>query len=196
MRRHQPGFSLVELLVGWTLGLAILACTLAAWGPQLRAAQQLAHQTQVAHTLRTAGLMVSRNLRRAVLHIDHSGAVPEFKFTPIQLNDNPPTPFSYRLRSGVIEMQLGSSAWQAISDARTMRVTEFSIAQNTQTQQLHGLCTQPCASASGICPAQQDMHIFTLHIQAQSQSAPTESKQNFDTAVHLRNSPITGQCSP
>jgi prepilin-type N-terminal cleavage/methylation domain-containing protein len=205
MRHGQAGFSLVELMVGLTLGLTLLACTLAAWGTQLRSTQQMANQAQLAHAVNTVGLVVSRNLRRAALHIDHSAAVPEFKFTPNPSPQANPTPFAYRLRSGVLEMQLGSSAWQALTDPRTMRITVFDIAQDIQTQQLHSLCTRACANTphtmdtppSSICPPQQDMHLLTLHIQAQAAPPlPPTPKQDWRTAVHLRSSPITGQCSP
>ncbi|MBY0468590.1 MAG: hypothetical protein K2Q07_06390 [Burkholderiaceae bacterium] len=101
--------------------------------------------------------------------------------------------FGYRLRNGVLELQLGTAPWQAMTDSTTMKVTRFEITPTEQLRSLAGSCTTPCPIADLSCPPQLHVRSLVLMLTAQGIGEAT-IERSMRTMVRLRNDTITGHC--
>lgn len=211
MRRTQTGLSLVELLIGLALGLFVVAAALAAFAGQWREHRHATLAMRLQQELRSTAELIARDLRRA----GHWGAPsaaasnPYAAFSPAaaasdaaryaysrdtienQLLDSTEQ-FSLRLRRGVLELQIGASGWQALTDAGTLLVTEFSIEPREQRLSLLEHCARPCPPGA-VCEASVVVKQLALHLAARAADDPTLIRR-VDTVVRLRNDDVTGAC--
>ena len=65
LRRHQRGLSLVELMVGITIGLIVVAATTVLFSAQLGESRRLIAEAQVQQDLRASADIIARELRRS-----------------------------------------------------------------------------------------------------------------------------------
>lgn len=216
---QQAGVSLVELLIGLTIGLFIVGTSLVALQVQLRESRALIAQNRLMQDLRAAADLMARDLRR----VGHWGAADHGVWQQAGATDpviNPYTPmstsgsavafrysrdavendlvdsneqFGYRLRNGVLELQLGTAPWQAMTDSTTMKVTRFEITPTEQLRSLAGSCTTPCPIADLSCPPQLHVRSLVLMLTAQGIGEAT-IERSMRTMVRLRNDTITGHC--
>lgn len=221
-RNRQAGVSLVELLIGITIGLFIVGASLTTLLTHLRESRSLVAQSRLMQDLRATSDLLARDLRRvgywgAAEHgVWQPGAMPGVSGPAVNpyaavttsastiafrysrdavenglVDDN--EQFGYRLRSGVLELKLGSSPWQAMTDITTMRVIRFEITPTEQPQSLAGSCTAPCPSGSTNCPPQLHVRSLMLTLTARGTGdAPAE--RSVRTRVRLRNDSVTGHC--
>lgn len=101
--------------------------------------------------------------------------------------------FGFRLRNGVIEMQLGSGSWQAMTDPATMTVTAFGVVPATQEIDLEGVCDKPCPASAVACGPKQQIRSLAVVITARANADPRLVRSVRD-AVRLRNDAIAGRC--
>lgn len=99
----------------------------------------------------------------------------------------------YRLRNGVLELQLGGSPWQAMTDITAMRVTGFDIAPTEQVLSLEGSCSAPCPADSDTCPPRLHERSITVTVTARGVADPAVQR-TARARVRLRNDEITGRC--
>lgn len=222
--RHQRGLSLVELLVGLALGLFIVATGLTLLVGNLRESRSLTMESRLMQELRTASDVVTRDLRRAGYWAGASAAIAQrepggvianpygalaptaaessavsFRFSrdaaenhQVDANEQ----FGFRLRSGVLEMQLGSSGWQSLTDATALTVTAFRVTPAVQEISLLGSCAKACpAGSEATCPPRQQLRSLGVLITARS---VTEAKvtRSVQSEVRLRNDALLGACPP
>lgn len=217
--RPQAGVSLVELLIGLTIGLFIVGASLTALLTQLRESRTLIAQNRLMQDLRAAAELMARDLRR----VGHWGAAEHGVWQQTAATGTAPNPytamstsgsavgfrysrdavendlvdgneqFGYRLRNGVLELQLGTSPWQAMTDSTTMKVTRFEITPTEQLRSLAGSCTTPCPASDLNCPPQLHVRSLVLMLTAQG-VGDTTVERSVRTAVRLRNDAITGHC--
>ena len=97
----------------------------------------------------------------------------------------------FRLRSGVIETQLGAGNWQALTDAGALKITTFDVTFNTQDVPL--ACHRACSAGGTPCPPVQSVRSYTVEIdgEAASDARVTRSVRSH---VRLRNDIIVGEC--
>ena len=217
----QGGLSLVELLVGITVGLFIVASGSTLLAGHLRESRALQHEARLMQDLRNATEVITRDLRRAghwgaaasgVWSNAASGVLPNpyaalaaspaasdavgFRYsrdsTENQLVDSNEQ-FGFRLRNGAVEMQLGLTNWQALTDAGTLTVTAFNVTPQVQPVDLQGHCLQACAPGATSCPPRLDVRSLALHIAARS-VADAQVTRRLDSRVRLRNDPVHGAC--
>lgn len=152
-RRRQRGLSLVELMVGVTVGLFVVAAAGMLTANQLTGNRQLLLDTQIQQDLRAATDIVTRELRRASYSIGSEtwpwGNGPTS--TPLSFQEvNLPTAeqidFNYDRGSGetdasleynfgfrwdstakVLQTRMSTASWQDLTDRRTLRITAFSV---------------------------------------------------------------------
>lgn len=219
---HQAGVSLVELLVGLTIGLVITGAGLTALVAHLRESRALIAQSRLMQDLRATTDLIARDLRRAGYWGDAGSGVwqrgsaataaanpyaalatTDAPITSISLRYSRDTvengvldsneQFGFRLRNGALEAQLGAAPWQTLTDATSMRITRFSLVPTAQTITLEGTCHAPCPAASSTCPPQLRVRGLTVTVSAEG-VAPTTPERTVRTQVRLRNDEITGQC--
>jgi type IV pilus assembly protein PilW len=220
-RRLARGMSLVELMVGLTIGLFIVAGTLTLFANQISSARRLLQEARLHHEMRSAMDLVTRDLRRAgawdnaVLGV----AVKPNLYQPIAVFRDAPgsdriehqftrdanTPargkendivdnnewFGFRLRNGVLQMKLGDSGYQPLTDPAAINVLAFDITDGTLLAlTLPSACRGTCAGAS--CPT-LTVRAYTLALTAQLASDATV-RRTLTTTVRPRNDAIGGAC--
>ncbi len=208
---HQRGLSLIELMIGVAIALFIVSTGGTLLVGQLRENRALLNEARLMQDLRSAADVVTRDLRRAGYWgaaTDTTRPNPYAAIAPspaasdaigvrysmdatennvVDANEQ----FGFRLRAGVIELQLGAGNWQALTDAGTLTVTGFSVTPELQDISLASFCPTPCSAGS--CPHQQVLG-FTVLITARlvGDAALTRS---VGSAVRVRNDAIAGSCA-
>jgi prepilin peptidase dependent protein B len=110
-------------------------------------------------------------------------------------NEGTTESFGYRLHQGVIEMQLGHSAWQSMTDPHTLTITRMDMTQTTHTTELHTLCAQNChfLSSTAQCPPQYRAHTLQLHLEGHATRDPSLT-EHLQTSIVLGNGSTLGEC--
>lgn len=220
-RRRSAGLSMIELLVGTAVGLVIAAAAAAVVGANVRENRQLQLEARLMQELRSTAGLVARDLRRAGYWAASASGVrgdsasapasnPHRALSPdsaasdavqlsfsrsagddMALDDD--ERFGFRLRNGVVEMQLGAANWQALSDAGTLRVTAFSVEPVVDQIDLQGFCEHACAVGNTSCPPRQQVRSFALSIAARATDDPAVTR-SLRSRVRVRNDAVVGSC--
>jgi prepilin peptidase dependent protein B len=215
---RQRGLSLVELMIGITVGLFVVAGASFMLSNQLHDGRRLMLETRVQQDLRAAADIVVRELRRA----GYSGSaahaawfrgttgIQPSSYTTITAGDSQVSfrygvdndnnfvatdeQFGFRLAGGAIQFQLGGGNWQALTDTDTLVVNRFTITENVQTIDLNRFCARPCI-ATGVttCGPQQIVRDYDIRIEGYAPSDRTVQR-SLRAAVRPRNDPVSGVC--
>ena len=220
----ERGLSIVELLVGVVISLFIAAAGAMLLAGHLRENRALLLEARLMQDLRTAADLVTRDLRRAghwgaavdgvwatgtgtgsVAANPYAAVAPataasdaaRFSYSrdtaengTVDSNEQ----FGFRLRTGVIEIQLGAGNWQALTDAGTLTITQFSVTPSVQTVSLAGFCSTPCPPGAAACPPQQQVRRLALVITGRL-VADAAVVRSVRSAVRLRNDAVVGACA-
>lgn len=218
--RHR-GISMVELLVGLAVGLFIAAAGVTLMAGNLRENRALMLESRLMQDLRTAADIITRDLRRAGYWAGAVAAIQAVPGSPTAANPylavapaaaasdavtfafsrdasenqtlDSNEQFGFRLRRGVIEMQLGSGNWQALTDANTVVVTGFTVTPTIEELSLAAQCARPCAPVTPECPPRQQVRSLDVSIQGRS-SADATVQRSLRSSVRLRNDAVVGAC--
>ena len=215
------GLAMVELLVGSAVGLIVVAAGSVLVARNLTENRALLIEARLMQDLRTAADIVARDLRRAgywasaasgvrsddgsaVLANPYAAITPDaaasdavrFRYSRdasengvVDSNEE----FGFRLRNGALELQLGDSNWQALTDPATLTVTTFSVEPRSEETSLARFCAEPCAVGSTICPPRQQVKSFTVAISGRS-AVDANVTRSVQGSVRLRNVPVVGSC--
>ena len=217
----QSGLSMVELLVGVAIALFIAATGTTLLAGNLRENRSLLLEARITQDLRTAADVIARDLRRAGYWAAATDGVwsaaaapaanPYGAFAPsgaasdavsfrysrdtaennaVDTNEQ----FGFRLRAGVVEMQLGAGNWQALTDAGTLTVTTFSVTPTVQEISLQSLCALPCPSGNATCPPRQQVRSLALVLSGRSATDASVTR-SLRSSVRLRNDSVVGTCA-
>ena len=198
-RGWQRGLSMIELMVGVAIALFITAAGSTLLVAQLRDSRALMLDTRLTQELRNTSELIARDLRRAG-YSGHAGtAANPYAYTAslattdllslrysmdasendrIDVNEE----FGFRRRNGAIEMQLGD-AWQSVTDATVVTVTEFSI-------------TPLIAETTVVspCPTRLQSRSVAIAITAALASDPRVTR-NVRTTTHVRADTLSEPCA-
>ncbi|MBX3605297.1 MAG: prepilin-type N-terminal cleavage/methylation domain-containing protein [Piscinibacter sp.] len=217
---RERGLSLVELMVGLAVGMVVVAAAVSLFAAQTREHRRTAAELRLMQELRGATDLVARDLRRAGHWGDAAAGLwaaaastpsanPYAAFVPVtgaatsaaysysrdatenHLRDSNEQ-FGLRLRSGVVELQLGAGNWQALTDAGSMTVTTFEIRPHLRELPLLAHCPRPCPVGVDCTPRLQQRSL-AVHIAAQATGDPSVQRQ-LDAEVQLRNPVVLGSC--
>lgn len=175
----QTGLSMVELLVGVTLGLFLVGGAAKLFVDYLGSSRNMLVETRVNQDLRAAADIIARDLRRAgywgnsLAGVVYPAASNPYRATtpsgpasaaavtysfsrdPTEnnvrdANEN----FGFQLNGGVLEMQLATSVVQALTDPGSLLVTQFTVTPTLRTVPLGLSCSPTCCwpAAVGTCP--------------------------------------------
>lgn len=220
MNHPQRGLSLVELLVGLAVGMLVVAAAIALLSAQTREQRSTAAELRLMQELRATADLVARDLRRAGHWGDPAVALwawsasapmanPYAALAPLaaasgaasyaysrdagenhRLDAN--EQFGLRLRSGVLELQLGSAGWQALSDPASITVTAFEVQPRLQETPLLVHCPNPCPPG-GTCAPRLQWRSLSIRLTARAVADPTVQRR-LDAEVRLRNPAVSGAC--
>ncbi|WP_341886685.1 prepilin-type N-terminal cleavage/methylation domain-containing protein [Variovorax sp. YR752] len=211
MHTQQKGLSLVELMIGLALGLFISAAGLSPLAGQWREHRSATAAMRLMQELRSAADIIARDLRRAghwaapaagtanpyAAFAPQAAASDAAQFaysrdsTENQLLDGNEQ-FGLRLRNGVLELLLGAGHWQALTDAGTLVVTEFSVTPELQSTPLAEHCTTPCPPGEA-CGPRIEQRSVTIRITARA-AGDADLIRRLSSRVQLRNEHVAGAC--
>ena len=97
----------------------------------------------------------------------------------------------FRLRSGVVETQLGRGNWQALTDAGALRVTRFLVSAREEAVPLP--CPRACSAGGTPCPPVQTVRAYTIEIAGQA-AGDAAVQRSVRSHVRLRNDLVVGEC--
>jgi type IV pilus assembly protein PilW len=220
-QRAAQGFSLVELLVGMTVGLLIAGGAAAFLAVTLREQRAALLESRLMQDLRSAADTVTRDLRRAgywssategawlpgtaatianpYAAVAPAGAASDavgFSYSRDAVENDVldgNEQFGFRLRAGAIQMQLGAANWQALTDTDTLVVTAFSVTPEVQAVSLEGACPAACAASSLACPPRALVRRLDVRIAGHAVSDANVARE-VHGSVRLRNDPVVGSC--
>jgi type IV pilus assembly protein PilW len=215
------GFTMVELMIGMAVGLFIVAAAASLMTGSLRENRNLVIESRLMQDLRTAADLITRDLRRAgywaaantgvrsdgtsataanpYLDVTPSSAAADnvtFRFSRDTTENNTVDSneqFGFRLRNGAIELQLGAGNWQALTDATTLNITEFSVTPTVEEISLANFCATPCPAGSTTCPPRQQVRSLAVAISGRA-TGDARLVRSIRSQVRLRNDPIVGTC--
>lgn len=223
LRSCQRGVSLVELMIGTAVSLVIVAAGSALMLSNLREQKALLREAALMQNLRTAADVVSRDLRRAGYWdhaVEGVGAVsPDSGVNPhaeLDLvdaasgfvrfgyshdpgdsnesgNAGAEQRLGFRLRGGTIEIDLGQSNWQTLTDRGRLVVTVFRLTPQVVQIDLGSHCAKTCDAGNVACPPRQQLRSLAVEIAGR---LPETARVNraLRTEVRLRNDVIVGAC--
>jgi type IV pilus assembly protein PilW len=219
--RAQRGFSLIELMVGVTIGLIVVIAGVALLAISLRESRQLLLEARLSQELRAASDLIARDLRRAGYWGSANEGVALFGESSIAANPYAPTwpegaaldvinfqysqgaennavdskeQFGFRLRAGVLEMHFGGSGWQAMTDIRSFDVTAFSITPTVRRIDLGNFCANPCPPSAINCPPRQEIRSLAVTLEGRLPGVVAVTR-NAQSQIRLRNDTIVGACA-
>jgi len=218
---RRRGLSMVELMVGLAVGMVVVALAVSAMSHQARASRRVLLEARTTQELRAATDLLARHVRRAghwseaargVWRADAaSPPANPHTFTPeapdrLRFTYSSPTQaaadgvasrdhFGFRLRDGILDIELGEGNWQPLTDPGVLHVTELKLIPRSQDHPLPAACAEPCAGSAGNCPPSVRVRGLDIMIDAVATRDPGIHRQAA-TYVRPRNDMQTGQCKP
>ena len=214
--RRGRGFTVVELMVGMAIGLAVVVLALGLLCVQLHDTRRQLVDLRLTHDLQTIAELISHDLARAghglptgavaasspdpAITLPPDGSSVSFDYAVTAEPGASISRFSYRLRRGVVEMAFGDGNWQALSDASSMRVTRLAFVPDSRRVDLREFCSRRCdamaASGAGACPYQLQRRV-RIRLQAQAitgTAADSGAPREAEIDARVRNDAVVGGC--
>jgi Tfp pilus assembly protein PilW len=209
---RQRGMSLVELLVGVTVGLFVVAAAALLVGNQLSSNRRLLSETQLHQDMRATADIVTRELRRAgsdeitavsfvwpkkaeqkfelqdLVHSSPTGI--EFRYYRSLVTSGPfgfqLPPASSSLRSKMTSGQAATATtWQELTDPRVLKVTGFTVTDQSTPETIVP-CPDLCADDSTDCWPRLQVREFDVAIAGEAVN-DANVQRAMTTTVRIRN---------
>lgn len=207
--RRQRGLSVVELMVGVTIGLFIVAAAAMVASGQLSSNRRLLLDAQLQQDLRAATEIIGRELRRAAALTDSlaTNAIwrPDYGGTQVintyasqvqPSSGTSTTSVNYRYVRSTNRITFGfdindnklrtllDNRWQDLTDSTVMKVTSFTITNN-RVAEIPLTCPNDCAGGGSACWPRIVVRDMDIEIGAESAADPS-IKRSIRTTVRLR----------
>jgi type IV pilus assembly protein PilW len=209
-RRQQRGLSLVEMMVGVTVGLFVVAAASVLVVSQLGENRRLLLETQVQQDLRATADIVTRDLRRAGYNVnslnniwlpDQPNQPPlENSWALLDLSD-PGAPayrytrvseqaFQLSLDGGTVYRKIGNAPRQPLTDRSTLEVTTFTVAEAPDFLLARTLaCPSLCPDGSQDCWPRMSVRDLLIDIRGRAVSDASVERR-LQSRVRLRNDAV------
>ena len=210
------GLSIVELLVGITVGLFVLAGATMVATNQISDNRRLLLETQVQQDMRTAMDIIVRDIRRSGYGRDAdkipalgastpalnpfkpagaASATLEYSYDDLDENALGNTSRGFKLDNGIIKIQLGAGNWQPLTDGDVVKITKMS-AEPDPAPVITYLPTANCNPTATGCPGSTgcgDARVVTRIIKLVMEGEATHDervKRKLETSVRVRNDEV------
>jgi type IV pilus assembly protein PilW len=219
-RAHQRGLSIIELLIGAAVGMAVISGAALLTAKNLGGSRLVLAEARLNEDLRNAADLLTRDLRRAgywgnaISGTIAQGATSVTAKNPYSAASSPAgqntvsygfsreasvdddkqdakETFGFRLQDYAVQMDSGSG-WTDVTDKTSIKVTRFSIAPTETTVSLGQYCSTVCALGSATCPRMR-IHSFAVLIEGTSVRDP-DIKRSLRSTVRVRNDEVVGAC--
>lgn len=206
----QRGLSMIELMVGLTLGMVVVIGGISLFVSNATTSRQLNLETRVNQDLRAAVDLIARDLRRAGYWGDSlrgtvatsattSTTTPnpyraiaaaadqiEYSFSRDTTEDNTlgsNEQFGFRLNAGAVEMKTASDApWRAVTDPASLTITGFTITSAETPIVVNNACSRLCCTAADVAAGTAGCTVVTLS----AGTCPTVNVRQYLVAVQGR----------
>jgi len=200
--------SLVELMVGITVGLFVVAAATTLMANQLSDNRKLLVETQIQQDLRASMDIITRQLRRAGAQdtalaqaglgtatglggnpsaftavTPAAGAGSEVRFA-FYRGQGDQGPYGFKLEAEGIKSLIGGE-WRELTDINVMRVTDFTVTPVVVASAVLP-CPKLCPNGTADCWPQLVVRDYTVMIRAEAKNDATVQR-TMSTAVRLRN---------
>lgn len=211
--RLSQGFSLVELMIGITVGLFILLGASSLMVSQISDHRRLMLETRTEQDVRAISELMSQDLQRAGVWQEptvgvwsESNATPQpnplagitlaadgtsIEFSHWPPNAAAPVARGYRLDGDVLR-SLEGATWQPLTDPDTLKVTGFKARMYVTTQGMESACAQPCDGAPN-CPPRVEVREVVVDVEARA-AHDDRVKRGFSVRVRLPSDRLLGAC--
>jgi type IV pilus assembly protein PilW len=219
-RRAQRGLSIMELLVGITVGLIVTGGAVMLLAKNMAGSRLLLTESRLNEDLRNAADLLTRDLRRAgywgnamkgVTAIGFTSATTPNPYSTVtapasadevgyRFSRDPGTDndtldgneqFGFRLVNEAIQMQAGSG-WTDVTDKTAVKITRFQVTANETVVPLGDACPTVCGVGTPNCPTAR-VRNYTVLLQGKS-AQDDNIKRSLRTTVRVRNDQISGTC--
>jgi type IV pilus assembly protein PilW len=213
-RSRQLGLSLVELMVGLTVGLFIVAGAVMLATSQLSENRRVLLETQVQQDLRATADIIARDLRRAgrqsdetalrnvaqwsqpfppaqnvLAAIDINAGEDDVRYRYLQPTGVTQAGFQFDAAEGRIRMLVGPAAWQDLTDPNALEITRFQVQQfDGPAAALRLPCPRLCPPPGGPEDCWPTLQVRELRVTIAGRARSDPSVQHeVSTGVRLRN---------
>ncbi len=213
-RTRQTGLSIIETMVGLTVGLFIVGGALKLFIDNLDSNRRLLLETRVNQDLRAAADLIARDLRRAGYWEGAASGVWQTAASAVTPNPHAAITTSgdivyqydkddtqvylagFRLQGGKIQLRTAASTWQDVTDPSAMTVTQLSVTPVNRVIDLLPRCEiTTCPVGSTTCPPTLTIRQFNLTVQGQAVTDARVVRQIEET-IRVRNDDFAGACPP
>lgn len=219
--RLQRGLSLIEMMVGLTVGMIVVAGASLMMVGQLDDHRRLMLETQVQQDLRAAADLVLRDMRRAgfnrraedgvsapgaaaakanlyaMASLDKDGQLLySYSRAKDEANEDGEVAnneeFGYRVRSKELQFRHGGN-WQPLTDPKTLEITSFEPQLLVQRVKLDEFCQRPCPVGAVDCPPSMEVRELRLTLSGKA-AHDARVVRSVTVSTRLRNDAIEGGC--
>ncbi|MCU7375398.1 prepilin-type N-terminal cleavage/methylation domain-containing protein [Paucibacter sp. O1-1] len=218
--RLQHGLSLIEMMVGLTIGMIVVAGASLMTVAQLEDHRRLMLETQVQQDLRAAADLVLRDMRRAGFNrraedgVSAPGAAAKANLYAMASLDKDGQllysysrakgeadedgevanneEFGYRVRSKELQFRHGGN-WQPLTDPKTLEITSFEPQLLVQRVKLDEFCQRPCPAGATDCPPSMEVRELRLTLSGKA-AHDARVVRSVTVSTRLRNDAIEGGC--
>ncbi len=215
-RRSQRGMSLVELMVGITVGMFVVAATTLLASSQLGNNRRLITETQLQQDIRASADIITRDIRRAGSGGLQATGSAAYIWTPAneaqpngltpliissssiefqaQRSSGAAGPYGYKLEDGAIKTQLAADGWQTLTDTNIVNVSQFVITAADEAD-VAIPCPKLCADGSQDCWPVLKVRSVIVQITANAVNDPSVVR-TVRSVAHLPNDQVNFNMAP
>lgn len=210
-KRHQSGFSLIELMIGITVGLFILLGASSLMVGQISDHRRLLLETRTEQDMRIVAEQIKFDLKQisnwdeptlgvwseinpvpqanpyAEVTISESGTSLVYDYWRISTKQTA----GFKLDGSTLR-RFDGVTWNPITDPETLTVTDFQVAMKVTRRGMESLCEVPCDGAAN-CPPALEVRELTVNVKAQA-THDERVKRDFDVHVRLPSDRFVGAC--
>jgi prepilin peptidase dependent protein B len=218
-RVRQRGLSIIELLIGAAVGMAVISGAAMLTAKNLVGSRLLMAEARLNEDLRNAADLLTRDLRRAgywgnaIKGTIAEGATSVTPKNPYSAASAPSAQvvsygfsretsadddkqaavetFGFRLEDNALQMDSGGG-WTDVTDKTSVKVTAFAITPTVTPISLGQYCPTVCTLGTPSCPLMK-IHTYAVHIEGTSVRDP-DIKRSLRSTVRVRNDEVDGTC--
>lgn len=208
--QQQAGLSIVELMVGLTVGLLVIAAAAGVFAGQLHHTRRSVVEARLHQDLRAATTLLVRDLRRAghwqaaLRHtqwpaqdnpyrdvaVSDAQQTIAYQYSRDEDADNDVVDaheqFGFRVNQQVLYTRAGTGQWQSLTDRQVLRIVRLQFVLDAQAVSAEHACVAACGAGASACP-QAAVRLVRFDIEAQAVPPHGDLRQRLQGAVRVRN---------
>lgn len=209
---RQHGISLVETLVGLSIGLGVVALMLTTWSDHLRQSRALRERARLQHDLQVVANLIVQELRRSGFSPAQATS-PSPAGNPFGPIDTSATGVTYRWdrngngtldeeetlninwNEGRVRLRVGSGTSQELNDPGVVFVNHLSITTTQQNLSLAAQCHAACLDTSSTCLQPPEQIVRQVRVALEGRPASGHGAAQQVTAdMRVGNDLVQGAC--